>query len=156
VLDDFADRSLAVVHNLCSSLGIDKQNAAVQEACSELESSKQTMQNLDTIYKRKKWLEKNEYFVEPVQHELGSREVQRFRSSKMEYCSVLEEDSYQLIMLDQLLSKLLENRTLDAMLKPEIRTPNFDCLLDFWDGTFYREHQFFRKFPDALVFHFFY
>lgn len=155
LVDDFSDHAVAVVYRLCSALGIDAANAAVQEACNELQNAKQIVKGLDTAYKRNKWLEKNDYVVKPCQLVLGSREVQRFYRRKGTFCSVLEEDSYQLIFLDKLLGKVLENSIVDATLSSQRRSSECVFLKEFRDGAFFRDSQFLLKFPDCIILQFF-
>jgi hypothetical protein len=67
----------------------------------------------------------------------------------------LEEDSYQLVLIDQLLAKVLENSTLNNILNSQQHASDYVYLKEFKDGLFCREHPFLLKFPDALVLQFF-
>jgi len=98
----------------------------------------------------------NDYLVKPTKVTLGSRDVQRFSGLKRTHGSVLEADTYQLIFLDKLLGKLMENATLQSSLKTVTASPITGLIKEFRDGSFYRNHQFFRKFPNGLILHFFY
>ena len=155
VIDDFCDQAVTVVHDTCTHLGVNTENPVVKEACCKIENSKQVVRELDTDYKRKKWLEKYDYFVSPCTVALGNREVQRYCSRKKAFCSVLEEDNCQLVLLDKLLGKVLENSAVQTLLKSPRGNSDVEFLKDFKDGSFSQNHPFLQKFPESVVLHFF-
>lgn len=109
IFEEFSNYAVNVVRQMCMQLAVPLDSPAVLEAYQKFQHVKNVTLHLDTAYKREKWLEKSGFFLRPCEITLGTREVQRYSSSKRTNCSVIEEDTYQLVFLDKLLAKVLEN-----------------------------------------------
>jgi hypothetical protein len=57
---------------MCEALGVASKHPCMQAACSKLSSSMQVMNNLNTVYKRNKWLANNGYLVKHDEVSLGT------------------------------------------------------------------------------------
>jgi hypothetical protein len=153
IFEEFSGYAVKIVKELCSQLGINLDNFAVLEACHKLECVRNVLSGLNTAYKREKWMEKSGYFVKAHEITLGTHEIQRYSSSKRTNCSVIEEDTYQLVFLDELLTKILENATFQMLFRQQ-SGENVEFLKEFRHGLFCRNHSFLQLHPDAIVFHF--
>jgi hypothetical protein len=90
-------------------MGVNVHSAAITSACEKLERANSIVDSLDSVCKCRKWLDKNNHLVMPSHVTIGSREVQRFSSTRKAFCSALEADMGQLNFSDKLLGKLLDN-----------------------------------------------
>jgi hypothetical protein len=154
VAEEFCNHAVNVVRQMCTALCVSSEQPCVLDVCGKLSSAKDVTRNVNTVYKRNKWLARNGFYVSPNEITLGTHEVQHFSARKHATCSVLEDDTYQLIPLNELLGKVMENSSAQ-LLQYQRSSAGSGVLKEFWDGTFSVNHPFLRRYPDALVLQFF-
>ena len=104
-------------------------------------------QNLNTEYKRTKFVQEHFKYIAPVEIILNKEEVLRGEL----------KDVFHYIPVTQSFQQLLEDKTFNEMvdLERENSTEASDSLKDITDGAAFKENEYFRNNPGAFAGHFY-
>ena len=126
-----------------SELGLD--NVKIEEVIDESVTSSgmiSAQEELDTEYKRTKYIKENFKYVEPKEIVLNPQEVKQGKPKEvLHYISVV--DSFKMLLEDDSFIELLSNSNRDRSVPGILR--------DIKDGSAYKSSEFFIKHPSAMV-----
>ena len=97
---------------------------------------------LNTTYKRNKFVQDKFQYVAPVEILLNKAEVEKG----------LKKDVLHYIPLDAAMKNLLEDKSYSQLIQQQRNNPPKDCekIVDIQDGSLYKNNEFFMQNPEAL------
>lgn len=107
----------------------------------------QAQQNLNTQYKRNKYVKENMKFVDPIEITLNESEVRKGAKKEVfHYVPVV--DSLRVLLEDKSFNKLMANKQINSAVKD-------DRVNDITDGSLVKNNVFFQTYTDAYGLHFY-
>nr|XP_047132070.1 uncharacterized protein LOC124811047 isoform X2 [Hydra vulgaris] len=155
VINDISLFGSQLLKDLIIPLNLAQDNTIINEALMKMLNISNITNNIDTIYKREKWLVDNGFFIKPIEIPLGVRLEQRFSAGLKSMHSVTVEDKCYFVPIDQILAKIMES-VIEKIIFPVCSPSSIPTRVrDFFDTRRFHNHPFLQKFPKTFLLHFF-
>ncbi|XP_047123578.1 uncharacterized protein LOC124806573 [Hydra vulgaris] len=155
VINDISLFGSQLLKDLIIPLNLAQDNTIINEALMKMLNISNITNNIDTIYKREKWLVDNGFFIKPIEIPLGVRLEQRFSAGLKSMHSVTVEDKCYFVPIDQILAKIMESVS-EKIIFPVCSPSSIPTRVrDFFDTRRFHNHPFLQKFPKTFLLHFF-
>ena len=151
-VENVAEFAVATVKRLAVEIEIPLDNALISSTLNALQSIPKEVANLDSIYKRDKWLEREGYYFAAKDYELHLREEQRYSFVSQSMRSTTVRDVCYFIPIEILLQRILENNFAQSLLRKSNCIGNYPKIVkDYMDSRACWEHPFLKAYPDAFI-----
>ena len=145
-----------VFQDFCVDMGLDASGSACVKAFEKLNAIFSAITNVNTTFKRNRWLVENNYLIYPEEIVLGTRDEQRYSTVRKTMQTVTIDETYQIVPLDKLLATVIVHSNSIGLIRNSFASSKpSSTIKDYMSAQVYRTCDFFVRHPKGLVLHMF-